>query len=76
MTQETGLTNELLPCPFCGVIPPEAIDATKILGCYRIVHRCKIMRVVEVESHSREIVVKRWNTRNNPSEYLDDKEAK
>ncbi len=54
---------ELKPCPFCGETPPEIVDATKILGVHRIVHRCKVIPAFSIEAATPERAAEVWNTR-------------
>ncbi|WP_136068018.1 hypothetical protein [Aquamicrobium sp. LC103] len=50
-------------CPFCGETPSEIVDATKILGVYRIVHRCKTIPPFSIEAATPEKVAAAWNRR-------------
>ena len=57
------MTADLLPCPWCGVIESQPVDATRIMGVWRIVHRCKIIGPFSIESPTRDGVIAVWNTR-------------
>jgi Lar family restriction alleviation protein len=58
------VSSELKSCPFCGKQPEPIVDATRILGVWRIFHRgCPSLPNVVVEAHSRENVVAAWNRR-------------
>lgn len=58
------MNNEtLLSCPFCGRDNVEVHDATEILGVWRLVHRCKVIGTVSLESYDKERIVREWNTR-------------
>jgi hypothetical protein len=55
---------ELLPCPFCGGIPEGPIDATRILGVWRLVHRgCCTLPNFSVEKSTPEAAIAAWNRR-------------
>jgi Lar family restriction alleviation protein len=55
---------DLKPCPFCGLSDDLKItDATKILGTYNIIHRCKIVGPIKIETFDEADVAARWNTR-------------
>lgn len=56
-------SDELLPCPFCGKIPDPIVDATNILGKWRLFHRCKIIGPSVIEGYDRESPISMWNTR-------------
>lgn len=62
-TPDTDTLAGLLPCPFCGEHPGEITDATRILGVFRIIHRCKVIGFIKVESITRAFLVSAWNTR-------------
>lgn len=55
--------RELKPCPFCGGTPKEIVDATRILGVHRIVHRCAVIPPVVLEAATPEGVSEQWNRR-------------
>ena len=59
------MRDELKPCPFCGVLnDKEGItDATRILGVWRFIHRCKVIGPISIEDGNRDHVVAIWNTR-------------
>ena len=57
----TDLTA-LLPCPFCGG-EAKLVDATRILGVWRLTHRCPAMGPLTYEALSAESVAEAWNTR-------------
>ncbi len=54
---------ELKPCPFCGGTPKEIVDATRILGVHRIVHRCAVIPPFALEAATPEGVSEQWNRR-------------
>lgn len=54
--------SRILNCPFCGG-NPEITDATKMLGVWRLLHRCKIIGPMSLEHYSRQGLVTAWNTR-------------
>jgi Lar family restriction alleviation protein len=54
---------DLKPCPFCGETPKEIVDATKIMGVYRIVHRCKVIPPFALDAATPEKVAENWNWR-------------
>lgn len=56
-------TEKLLPCPVCGETPEGIIDATKVIGLYRITHRCKVWPPFSLEGAAPERVAALWNTR-------------
>ena len=58
-----GEGENLLPCPVCGETPDGIVDATKALGVYRIIHRCKVWPTITVQGYSIRQVVAEWNTR-------------
>lgn len=53
----------LRPCPWCGEEPADIVDATKILGVHRIVHRCKVLPPFSLEAATPEQVAAIWNHR-------------
>lgn len=53
---------ELKPCPFCGG-KPEIHDATRILGVWRLVHRCKVVGYMEIERTISDDAIAAWNHR-------------
>jgi hypothetical protein len=57
------MSEELKPCPFCGEVPPQIVDATRIVGVWRIVHRCKVIPPFSLEGSTPESVAAKWNTR-------------
>ncbi|HAX40613.1 MAG TPA: hypothetical protein DCY10_07045 [Clostridiales bacterium] len=57
------MTEKLLPCPVCGETPEGIVDATKVIGLYRITHRCKVWPAFSLEGSTPERVAERWNTR-------------
>lgn len=57
----------LLICPFCGETPDKIVDATKVMGVHRIVHRCKVIPPFSLEAATPEKVAQKWNTRSAPS---------
>ena len=64
MTQvDTDTLAGLLACPFCGEHPGEITDATRILGVFNIIHRCKVIGPIKIESTDRDCLVATWNTR-------------
>lgn len=56
------LTQEIDECPFCGGAS-QLVDATKVLGVWRLVHRCKVLPVISIEKPTQEACVATWNTR-------------
>ena len=54
---------ELNPCPFCGQTPTEIVDATRHLGCYRIIHRRCVIPNFSLEGNTAAHVADQWNTR-------------
>lgn len=54
---------ELKPCPFCGDTPKEIVDATRVLGVHRIVHRCAVIPPFLLEAGTPEAVAAQWNRR-------------
>lgn len=54
---------ELKPCPFCGDTPKEIVDATKILGVHRMIHRCAVIPPFSLEAATPEEVAAKWNRR-------------
>ena len=60
--------GELLPCPFCGQPAGEIVDATRILGKWRLIHRCKVLGPVSLDDFERDSLVDRWNTRDGAQE--------
>lgn len=50
------------PCPFCGGTT-EIVDATKVLGLWRLIHRCKVVGYICIESDEPHKAVERWNVR-------------
>lgn len=57
------MSDDLKPCPFCGEAPGQPVDATRILGVWNLVHRCKVLGPVEIQASTREDAITRWNTR-------------
>ena len=58
------MTEQLKNCPFCGSVPDEPIDATRILGVWRIVHRdCCTLPNFAVERSKRADAIAAWNRR-------------
>jgi hypothetical protein len=57
------MTDKLLPCPFCGFEVDSLADATRILGVWRLVHRCEVVGPIAVERGDRDKVMLAWNTR-------------
>ena len=55
--------SELEPCPFCGEIEEEIVDATRVLGAWRLIHRCRAVGPLELGSSDRSRVVTTWNRR-------------
>ena len=55
--------SELLPCPFCGLPAEDIVDATRVLGTWRMIHRCPSIGPISIEHANRERLVQRWNTR-------------
>ncbi len=55
--------SDLLPCPFCGGIPEGPIDATRILGVWRLVHRGCVIPSFSIERGTPEDAIAAWNTR-------------
>jgi len=55
--------SEARNCPFCGEPGPGPVDATKILGVWRMIHRCKVVGPISLENETREGVLETWNTR-------------
>lgn len=53
----------LLPCPFCGKSPDEPIDATRVLGVWRVVHRCSVIVPISIECSDKGRAIEMWNTR-------------
>lgn len=53
---------ELKSCPFCGG-EAEIHDATRILGLWRLVHRCKVIGYIGIERADKEAAIAAWNTR-------------
>ena len=54
---------ELNPCPFCGQTPDKIVDATRHLGCYRIIHRGCVIPNFSLEGKNASDVADRWNRR-------------
>jgi hypothetical protein len=54
--------ERLEPCPFCGGVP-ETVDATRILGIWRIVHRCDVLGCVSVGREDIKDAAVEWNRR-------------
>ena len=67
--QEAEMTHEtLLPCPFCGKQPEGPIDATRVLGLWRIVHRgCDVLQNFAVERSCKQAAIAAWNRRAAPA---------
>lgn len=63
MPADTVKHTPLACCPFCGETPSEIVDATKILGVYRVVHRCKVIPPFVLEAATPEKVAAAWNRR-------------
>lgn len=53
---------ELKPCPFCGG-EAEIHDATRILGLWRLVHRCKVIGYIGIERADKDAAIAAWNRR-------------
>lgn len=54
----------LLPCPFCGKVPEPPVDATRILGVWRVVHKgCTTMPNFAVERSEKSEAIAAWNRR-------------
>ena len=60
---DPDLTPELKPCPFCGETDISLNDATRILGTWNIIHRCKVVGPIKIESYDKERVTAAWNRR-------------
>ena len=56
-------TPELLPCPFCGEDQGPLVDATRIMGVWRLIHRCRLVGPILIESSDPEYLAKKWITR-------------
>jgi len=57
------MRDELKPCPFCGEAV-EMNDYTDKPACaWVMIHRCKIIGPIRMESYSGEGIRKAWNTR-------------
>ena len=59
--------SELLPCPFCGGTDIAITDATRVLGVFRLIHRCQVMGPLQTERAKTEAVAAVWNTRALPA---------
>jgi hypothetical protein len=57
------MTEELLPCPFCGFEVDSLTDATRIMGVWRLLHRCKVIGPIAIERVEKDRVILTWNTR-------------
>jgi len=53
---------KLKPCPFCGG-DAEVTDTTKVLGVWRLIHRCKAIGPISLERYNEETLTNAWNTR-------------
>lgn len=53
---------ELKSCPFCGG-EAEIHDATRILGLWRLVHRCKVIGYIGIERADKDAAIAAWNRR-------------
>ena len=56
-------TPDLRACPFCGKDCEPMIDATRILGLWRIVHRCSVIGPISLERSDAKRLADLWNTR-------------
>lgn len=61
-TRKPAMQVELKSCPFCGG-EAEIHDATRILGLWRLVHRCKVIGYIGIERADKEAAIAAWNTR-------------
>lgn len=62
--------TELKPCPICGNTPDDPIDATRILGVWRIVHRGCLDPNFAVERSTKDSAIAAWNARADLSDAL------
>jgi hypothetical protein len=63
--------SDLKPCPFCGKSDDLKInDATRIIGTYNLIHRCKIIGPIKVESTVDAGVAAIWNNRHEPDQSI------
>lgn len=58
------MTEALKPCPFCGSAPEGPVDATRILGVWRIIHQgCCTLPNISIERYERDDLIAAWNRR-------------
>jgi Lar family restriction alleviation protein len=58
------MPEQLKPCPFCGKTPEAPVDATRILGAWRVIHRgCCTLPNFSVDRSTQEDAIAAWNRR-------------
>jgi len=67
---DTTKAPELKPCPICGKPPGEPVDATRILGSWRIVHRGCLIPNFAIERCTLHDAVSAWNGLSDHSDAL------
>jgi hypothetical protein len=67
---DTTKAPELKSCPICGKPPGEPVDATRILGSWRIVHRGCLIPNFAIERYTLHDAVSAWNGLSDHSDSL------